>query len=472
MTATSVKDVGSMLSQGIRGAGAVKSGGGAFQTVWNSQAGADRAPQQNQAARTSDATVKAKPGDELRAKENPRKGSDGGMAGKVKNAGQDEMSPEELQDAAEQAATAVMELMRQIAEAFGITQGDVEALMADMDLQPMDLLEPGKLGSLLLAAGGDGDPLSLITDEQLCADYQALMEQGRAISETLGVSPEVLTEKLAQTSEEIPEQPAVTEAAVETAEPMIVVETEDAQETDETHEPQETQDVFRIPDGGADSSPEGVTARTAQARPDADGREEKEAGQGGHEGNAMNLSGVAAQEPQDTLFGLRTEEAQRSEGPWDIDAQDVMRQIMDYMKIQVRQNVSSLEMQLHPANLGTLQIHVAAKGGVLTASFITQNETVRAALESQMVQLRESFEEQGVKVEAIEVTVQTHQFEQNLEQGRGGQSGEMTEGKRPRTRRLSLGGESGTAVPEELEGDERIAAEMMAANGGTVDFTA
>ena len=172
-------------------------------------------------------------------------------------------------------------------------------------------------------------------------------------------------------------------------------------------------------------------------------------------------------------FAPELEAVQANAGSSEVNTQDIMRQIMDYMRVQIRPDQTSMEMQLHPASLGTLQIQVEAKGGVLTANFITQNEAVKAALESQMVQLQENFEQQGIKVEAIEVTVATHQFEQNLDQqGREGeQSGEMQEGRRPRVRRLNLSGMDGI-MPEDLEEEDRIAAEMMAVNGGTVDYTA
>ena len=164
-------------------------------------------------------------------------------------------------------------------------------------------------------------------------------------------------------------------------------------------------------------------------------------------------------------------EVQTSTATWSTETQDIMRQIMDFMRIQVKPDMSSLEMQLHPESLGTLQVQVASKGGVLTANFVTENETVKAAIESQMVQLKESFAEQGVKVEAIEVTVQTHQFEQNLEQGRGRQSQEEPE-RRTRTRRIDLSGLDGLNIPEEMEEEDQLTAEMMAANGQTVDYTA
>ena len=78
----------------------------------------------------------------------------------------------------------------------------------------------------------------------------------------------------------------------------------------------------------------------------------------------------------------------------------------------------------------------------------------------------------GVKVEAIEVTVQTHQFEQNLEQGRGNNSNTANEtgAGRKRTRRINLNAAFAEEEPQTEE--DRIAADMMSANGNTVDFTA
>jgi flagellar hook-length control protein FliK len=164
---------------------------------------------------------------------------------------------------------------------------------------------------------------------------------------------------------------------------------------------------------------------------------------------------------------------QRSEAlsasQWDTSTQDIMRQVMDYMRINLKPELTNLEMQLHPASLGTLQVQVASKGGVITANFITQNEAVKSALESQMIQLKESFEEQGVKVEAIEVTVQSHAFERNLEQGRGrGNQGREPE-RKARTRRIDL---NDPFSVEEMEQEDVLAAEIMTANGSTVDYTA
>ena len=140
------------------------------------------------------------------------------------------------------------------------------------------------------------------------------------------------------------------------------------------------------------------------------------------------------------------------------------------MKTVTDGDFSDVEMQLHPASLGTLHVRVTNNAGVITANFVTENEAVKAAVESQIIRLNEQFEAQGIKVDAVEVTIASHSFEQNLESG---QSDTGSENGRParRTRRIDLG-EDGEIDASSMEEDERIAAEMMAANGNKVDYMA
>ena len=152
-------------------------------------------------------------------------------------------------------------------------------------------------------------------------------------------------------------------------------------------------------------------------------------------------------------------------------SQEIMDQILDYMKIQLKPEMDQLEMQLHPASLGTLKIHLVSKGGEVTAQFQVQNETVKAAVESQIALLKDSLKEQGIKVEAVEVTVESHAFESNLWQGQERENGSSYQGNKKSPRRINLNAlEEG--FEEEASDEELLSAQMMKANGGTVDFTA
>ena len=129
--------------------------------------------------------------------------------------------------------------------------------------------------------------------------------------------------------------------------------------------------------------------------------------------------------------------------------------------------MTSLQMQLHPESLGTLQIQISAKEGIMTAQFTAESLAVKAVLEGQMIQLQESFLQQDIKVEAIEVTVATHQFESNLEQGREGS--EQEEAKQSKRRRIDL---SRLEETEELSDAEELIAKIMSENGNSVDYLA
>ena len=155
---------------------------------------------------------------------------------------------------------------------------------------------------------------------------------------------------------------------------------------------------------------------------------------------------------------------------WMPDPRDIMNQIMDYMKIQIKPDMTNLEMQLHPASLGTVQVQLEASGDAITARFIAQNDAVRATLESQMLELKQQFQEQGVKVESIEVSVQTQTFGQSFEQGR--QAQQTPDENRPRIRRINLNDLEAMDSAEMVEDADRIAVEMMNVNGNTVDYMA
>ena len=123
-------------------------------------------------------------------------------------------------------------------------------------------------------------------------------------------------------------------------------------------------------------------------------------------------------------------------------------------------------------NLGKIILKVTEQEGAVTAKIMTQNAVVKEALEAQTVELRQNLEQAGVKVDAVEVTVASHEFEKNLEQNAEGekQQGEQQEKEKGRTRRLNLNDLS------ELSGvmseEETLAAKMMAEQGNSVDYTA
>lgn len=453
MTSTPVKNVG------FGPGGAVQAGNVArtsmdsgFQTVWNNQAGkqTDDAGQPEESR-----TVKKTPGDSLKARDEHRARTE--KREPSRNVEERTDIPEEkLEEAAEVLEAAATQVIQEVAETFGMESEEIQAIMTDLGLEQTDVLTAQGLSSLILAASGEESPQALLTNEELYNSYRELMGQMKDLlqecSETLEVNPEQLMQ-LTVPAERFP----VVEVTDETIPP--VAEDSSKQTEDTEREPKENFEALRPAEQNA--------SEQTQKNESTDGNRNQKDNR--HEGGREQGLNLFAQNLKAEQYEPQVQQADRTESAWDTDTQNIMRQIMDYMKVNLKADMSTMEMQLHPASLGTLQVQIASKGGVVTANFITQNEAVKAALESQMVQLQERFEEQGVKVEAIEVTVQTHQFEQNLEQGRRGGGQEQEPARKGRVRRINL---NDSLLPEDMEEEDALAKDIMIASGNTVDYTA
>lgn len=400
---------------------------------------------------------------------------------KVSDVPSEDMSPEELEEAMEVLGAAVMELMREIAEVFGISPEELQARLQELGMEPLDLLRTENLSGLVLELGGAEDSLALLTDEKLCDGYKAVMDKLtevlEAVSEKLDVEPEQMNRLLDELK--MPQADTAVNAyrkaedvtASRVPEIEFVAAKADAGSREDAgiHR----SDAAVQADPGTQTGPEAQTVQPA-VRPETDRNSGR---QSGHEADGGQQGQLFAQQ----LRQLQPEAAPQEAQPMaqsaadNAETQNIMRQIMDYMKVQLNAETTNLEMHLHPESLGTLHVQVEAKSGVLTANFITQNEAVKAALESQMAQLQERFEEQGVKVQAIEVTVQPHAFERNLDQGRGRNQGDNEPSRRARVRRINLSELSGMEDSGGLSGmeeEDALAARMLEASGGTVDYTA
>lgn len=366
------------------------------------------------------------------------------------------------------------ELVEKVAEELGVTEEEVLAAMEALGLTMTDLLNADNMTQLVLAIEGE-DMLSLMTDEGLYNSLQNILsmvsQATNQLQEELGITPEELAamleeatakEELPKDKQELPAQDGVKEQIPEGEEDYTVTVERNG----------ETVKVSVEVDGNSESKSEEVTSLKTQPAEEQqtsgkeegskkDGASHREHTQESTQGNLLleNLLNRSNAVKTDMAFeNVMTQ--QNTE-----QTQNIMNQIMDYMRIQVRSDMTQMELQLNPASLGTVNINITSKAGVIIAQFLTQNETVKAAIESQIVQLKNSFEEQGIKVESVEVAVANHSFERNLN-GEGSRQQQSQDGRRKGTRRVNLNGQT---LDEEPEPENE---QPVLADGSTVNFTA
>ena len=416
---------------------------------------------ENVQAQTPDKTV----GDDSGKTENAAQQSDNKA---VDNADVNAKTKEVSDEAVEEVEKSAKELVQKIADEMDVTPEEVEAAMAVLGLMPVELFDIDNLRQLLLTIAGSEDELTLVTDEALYDNMQNLFA---TVEETL----EGLQEELGLSDEELR---ALMEQITSDGEAMQETESEDGMPevnlegmkdyTVSIHKDGETVQMKVTVDdaSGAKSVQEEVTDVSKVEAPGSHKMRERDASadSGRGEGNAFLQSFDKPVEVTETPAPV-------SAGYQSVQTEDIMNQIMDYMRINLKADAQEMELQLHPASLGTVNVQIAAKDGAVTAHFTTQNEAVRAVIETQLIQLKQQFEEQGIKVDAVEVTVAGHEYGQQFSQENGDTA--QKQGKSGKnTRRINLDEIDEEEDLDEMEESERIAVEMMQANGSTVDFTA
>lgn len=399
-------------------------------------------------------------------------------------------------------ARALEQIIEQIREILGITDEELLSGMEELGLQSYDLLNADNMAQLVATISGEDSAISLVANEDLYNALQDITElvdtQVDSLLENTGFTSEELDavlQKLQEMANQKPDDQQLQEEKGSFTEEQPLAETLPAETVEEpgTDEQVSNGPVFikedntrtdnqpakqydKLPENQQENLTEiGAKPQTQNTDKDTKGSDDKDSRNLGQHNTAQNFQNQPG-EVSDAAAAAESVEKFTSE-----NTENIIRQLADMVKLVKNENLTQMELQLHPASLGTVNVSLTTKGGMVTAEFTTQNEAVKAAIEAQATQLRANLEEQGVRVEAIEVSVESHQMERNLDKNGDQQQKQSQEqetmrvqGMRRSRSRINL---RAFTDGEELEGEmqgaddaTRIAMEIMAANGNTMDL--
>lgn len=345
------------------------------------------------------------------------------------------------------------------AEELSVTEEELLSVLQSLSLTPADLLTKEGLQQVVLAVSGETDFANFLTDETMFTTLQNLNGELQTtlsdLADELGISQDEVQDFLTALADKAGDASAL-QAEVLSAEEFSTEKTEDV-----------------ITDVKKGSDTENITGDKAASEVTVPGKETGKQTEKETSGEEKSFTGDKTFDNFAQSFKTgqtqNTQAAAEVTPHFDVETENIIRQITDYMRGNVTDGVSEMDMQLHPANLGSVHIHLEAKEGVLTAQFTAQNESVKAALESQMIQLKDNFEEQGLTVESIEVMVSSQKFDQSYEEAESHANDTGSRSGRQRTRRAGL---HVSMEDEELSDEEILAKEVLKGQGSTVEFTA
>lgn len=393
----------------------------------------------------------------------------------------------QLGDTKDAFETGVKEILK---DELGVSDEQVEDAMSILGLQWMDLLNPASLSQLVTQLTGTEDACSLLMSEEFTNIMQNTDALVQSLSETLGISKDewvALQNQLAELTADFNETVDMADGGVQEIAPQTdaTITSQDttvmAATVQMTHTTEETQNV-QPEEETEDAAPviQVNASEDAQTENNVSENASGEMGESAAQSQKTKESSVN-EHAQNMEFQVRAEqqtaapeEVNKVASRTTIDVQDIMNQITEFAKVNLSPENSSIEMQLNPENLGKVYLHIAAtKEGNITAELAVSSETVKTALEAQIADLRTSLNQQGIKVDAVEVTIASHEFERNLEQNASGeeqQGSQREESGRTAGRRLFRG------ELDELSGlmneEETLAAQIMKDHGNTMDVTA
>ena len=355
-------------------------------------------------------------------------------------------------------------MLSDTAEELSVTEEELLSVLQSLSLKPADLLTKEGLQQVVLAVSGETDFANFLTDEtmfttlqNLCGELQTTLSN---LADELGISQDEVQDFLTALADKAGDASALQAEVLSTEEFSA-----------EEFSTEETEDAVTDVEKGSDT--ESITGDKTASEVNVPGKETGKQTEKETSGEEKSFTGDKAFDNFTQSFKTgqtqNTQAAAEVTPHFDVETENIIRQITDYMRGNVTDGVSEMDMQLHPASLGSVHIHLEAKEGVLTAQFTAQNESVKAALESQMIQLKDSFEEQGLTVESIEVMVSSQKFDQSYEEAESHANDTGSRSGRQRTRRAGL---HVSMEDEELSDEEILAKEVLKGQGSTVEFTA
>ena len=411
----------------------------------------------------------------------------------------------------EKVQTLTKDVKNVLQETMDVSEEELAQAMEVLGLSDMDLLQPQNLMQLVGQLTGSDDVSALLTNDgvqqlmqdvtelfgafqqqnglnsndfsdlltQLSMNIDELEEQikaqlGIADDTQADIQPDVLTEQVTQ-DELAPEQKDAQTGVFSSALQQTEGQITQVQTNDQTNVSQDADVTIQQSAPLTEETAAQTNGDETGSMTDSDSDAQTDHGFDEQMGLADQSQHVMVGEQQNTQSVMQTAEVPQTDPM--IRYESLMNQMEGLARAFASSEGTTLQMQLNPESLGRLVLTVTEKHGNVTAQITATNEQVKEALQTQMVELHSTLQAQGIKVEAVEVTVATHEFEQNLD-GNTSANAQMQEQNDAQSGNRSNGGRRNLdknvleGIGEPLTEEESLAAQMMRDNGGSVDYTA
>lgn len=393
------------------------------------------------------------------------------------------------------------EVAKVLEEALNITEDELEDAMSTLNITFADLLNPKEVTQLMVEVADVEDSVTLVLDEDLSDALSTVRDLAAKVVEETGVDAATIKDiaasanKVNESFVEIPKEMNMQMATEVEADVKIQQPVEDNVVTKDVALKMAANEEVVVEEPEADVAPVVVNkdsnavkneelSSADEATDDVFVKEEVNTAKSDNSNNSGNMTRHEHDNRAFTANVAADVQNVQPETTQNVEARPVLTrfqtmqmitQISEQARINISREVTSIEMILNPESLGKIYLNVSQEKGAMKAHLVAQNEVVKEALEQQMIALKDSLNKAGVKVEAVEVSVGTHEFERNLEEGmhqQEEQSRQQEEQASQMTRRTSIDLNNLDELQGLMSEEDKLVAQMMKDHGNSVNYMA
>lgn len=281
------------------------------------------------------------------------------------------------------------ELVQSITEILGISEEELNSILANLNLTVLDLCLKDNMQQFLQAFFQVEDPLVLLLDADMS---DKISELNGSIKKALKSLEE----------QDIPIQQVVTNIQNNS----LPVQ---HSESPEQAKAQEVTSSDKVLVNSEEHTVEVIDQRTTETNDSL-----VQNGQNAIESDVLDTSMLQSNEIKDVqpqAFVMNHEGV-----PSQVEVADLIQQITEHVNVTLKDDSSSMVLQLKPEFLGKLTFAVTSEEGIVTARFMAGNTFVKDLIDNNLAYLKTSLEEQGIEVNKMEVVVGDDGLLQNKEQ--------------------------------------------------------
>lgn len=327
-----------------------------------------------------------------------------------------------LEDQLQMSEQDIIDVMQQLGIQLSDLVSQFTNLMQNMNQQP----ESNPIQQLIMGVHGIEDASAFLTNDMLTTQLAEVTEGLEDILKNqMGLSDEKITQ-IVQNLVNRPDETNVSQPEVTVPETQPLVAEEPVAKQEIADKPIEIQGDMKL-----DVKEQVETQHSSQDNQSHAGTEQHNMSENPTAEQSVQLESETSETVENVNATDTTDRTQNIANPMEAFTQklvkafedmgetpvqsktmaNIVEQVVSQVRVRVMPETTNMELTLHPESLGRVNLNVSAREGITTARLTVENQAAKDALESQMITLKETFEQKGLKVDTVEVNVSEFGFQ-------------------------------------------------------------